>query len=63
MRNGEWCIWKNINKEKNIKGSMGQQYPYSTKLMENIVVILCIYGGRDVLLLLCDDQDTKSESR
>ena len=51
-----------MNTEKNIKGYMGQRYPYSTKWMKNIMVIVQIYGARSVFLLFCDHQDTESES-
>ena len=47
---------------KNIKGYMGQQYPYSTRWEQNIVAIIHIYWGRVISLLLCDHQETESES-
>ena len=31
---------------KNIKGSMGQQYPYSIRWQQNILAIIHIYGDR-----------------
>ena len=37
-------------------------YTYSIKWVKNIVVILHIYGARDIFLLFCDHQDTESES-
>ena len=46
---------------KNTKGSMGQLYTYSTIWEKNVVLILHIHGARDVFLLFCDSQDTKSE--
>ena len=46
---------------KNIKCLMGQQYPYSASLEENIVVFIHIYGIRAILLLFCDHQDTESK--
>ena len=48
--------------EKNIKGSMGQTYPYSTRWKQNIVSILNIYEARAILLLFFYHQDTESES-
>ena len=36
---------------KIMKGSMGQQYPYSTSWGGNIVVIPHIFGAKVVLLL------------
>ena len=47
--------------QKNIKGSMGQQYPYSTIREKTIVIILNIYGDRAILLLFCVHHDTTSE--
>ena len=32
----------------NIKGSMGQKYPYSTRWEQNIVAIPHIYGARAI---------------
>ena len=49
-----------INHE-NIKGVMGQRYPYSTIREQNIVAILRIYGARSIILLFWDHQDTESE--
>ena len=46
---------------KNIKGSMLQWYPYSTRWVKRHVVILHIYGARVVLLLFYYHQDTESE--
>ena len=46
---------------ENIKVSMGQMYPYSTRQREIFVLILHIYGARDIFLLFCDYQDTESE--
>ena len=46
---------------KNIKGSMGQQYQYSTRREQNIVVILHIYGALYIYLLFYYHQDTESE--
>ena len=42
---------------------MGQKCPYSITRVKNIVTNLHIYGPREVLLLFCNNQDTKSESR
>ena len=47
--------------QKNIKGSMGQQYPYATRWLKNMVVILHIYVDRDIFLLSYDNLDTESE--
>ena len=47
---------------KIIKGYIGQLYSYSTKWDKNVVVILCIYGDIPILLIICDHQDTESES-
>ena len=47
---------------KNTKGSMGQWYPYSTILEQNIVAIIHIYGARAISPLFCDNQDTEYES-
>ena len=44
-------------------GSMGQQYPYSTRLGGNIVAIIHIYGVIEIFLLFCDHQDTELDSR
>ena len=38
-------VYGPILTQKNIKGSMGQLYPYSTKWVKNIVVIIHIYGA------------------
>ena len=43
------------------KGSMGQKFPYSITRVKNIVTNLHIYGPRAVLLLFCNNQNTKSE--
>ena len=43
----------------NIKGSMGQKYPYSTRWEQNIVAILHIYGARKFFRLFCYHQDTE----
>ena len=40
---------------------MGKLYTYSTIWDKNIVRIIHIYGPRDILLLLCVHQGTKSE--
>ena len=37
--------------KKNTKGSMGQQYPYSTRLEKNIVVIFHIYGALAIFVV------------
>ena len=49
----------NINTEKNIKGYMGEQYPYPTRWVKNIVVFINVYGARYIFLLFCDHQDTE----
>ena len=59
--NGNRCCWT-IFTQKNIKGSLGQWYSYSSIWEKNIVEVLHIYGSISVLLLFCDHQDTKSES-
>ena len=41
---------------------MGQQYPYSTRWVKIIVVVIHIYGGRAIFQLFCDNQDTESNS-
>ena len=46
---------------KNIKGSMGQWYPYSKKWEKITVAILRIHGDRGIFILFYDDQDTASE--
>ena len=48
---------------RNMKGSMGKPYLYSTRREQNIVVFLHIYGARVIFLLFWDNQDTGSESR
>ena len=55
-------VYGPILTQKNIKGSMGQLYPYSTKWVKNIVVIIHIYGATAILLLFCYHQDTEPES-
>ena len=40
---------------------MRQWYQYCKKWEENIVVILHIYGAKDIFLLFYDDLDNKSE--
>ena len=42
---------------------MGQQCTYSTTWEKIIVVIINIYGARDIFLIFCVHQDTKSEYR
>ena len=39
---------------KNTKGFMGQIYSCSTKWVQNVLVILNIYGARAISQLLCD---------
>ena len=46
---------------KNTKGSMSQQYPYSTRLEQNIGAIIHIYWARSILLLFYDNQSNESE--
>ena len=46
----------------NIKGSVGQLYPYSTTLEKNIVGIIHVYSARSIYLLFYDNPDTKSNS-
>ena len=48
---------------KNIKKSMGKKYPYPTRLEETVVEIIHDYGDRAIILLICDNQDTKSKSK
>ena len=48
--------------QKNINGSIGQQYSYSTIWEKNIVAIIRIYGARAIFLLFCYHQDTESKS-
>ena len=52
----------NINTYKDIKFYMGQQYPYPTRWVKNIVVLIHIYGARTIFLLFFYHQDTKSGS-
>ena len=40
---------------------MGQQYPYSTRWEQNIVVVISIYVALGMFLLICDRQDNESE--
>ena len=42
---------------------MGQQYPYPTRWVKNVLVVIHIYGARAILLLFCNHQDTESESQ
>ena len=42
---------------------MGQQYTYSTRWKQNIVVVIHIYGVRAIFLLYYNHQDTESESQ
>ena len=50
-----------IYPDKTEKGSMRQQHPYSTIWEKKMVVILCYYGARDILLLFCYHQGTESQ--
>ena len=50
-----------ISKHKKIQVSMVQWYPYYTRWVNNIVVVLHIYGARGIFLLFCNHQDTESE--
>ena len=61
MKNRNWCRWTNIY-PKNIKGSMGQPYPYPTRWKKKIVAIIHIYGTLAIFLLFCNLQYTGSES-
>ena len=49
--------------QKNIKGTMGKYYLYSTRWGQNVVITLHIYGARVIFLLFCDHTDTEPESR
>ena len=40
---------------------MGQLYSHSTEWEKKTAVILRIYGGRAILLLFYDEQDTESD--
>ena len=42
---------------------MGKLYPYSTRCDQNIMEIFHIYGSLAIFLLICNNQDTESESR
>ena len=42
---------------------MVQGYPYPTRWVGKIMIILHIYGPKANFLLFCDHQDTESESR
>ena len=53
----------NINTEKEIKGYMGQRYPYPKIWVKNIMVVIHIYGARVIFVLFYDHQDTESESQ
>ena len=55
-------VYRPILIQNKSRGSMGQQYPYSTRQDKNSVVILHIYGARAIILLFCDNQENKSES-
>ena len=57
----EISISKLIFTHKNIKVSMGQQYPYPTRQEQNAVAILRIYGAIHIFLLFFDHQDTEFE--
>ena len=61
MWNGNWCSCTNINTEKNIKGSMEQQYPKSTRWDKNIMLTLHIHGALTIFKVLCNNQDIESE--
>ena len=52
-----------LTQKKDIKGSMGKKYPYSTRWVKTIVGILHIYGALAILLLFCNHQDTEFESQ
>ena len=53
-----WKIFIN----QNIKGSVRQWYPYSTRLDKDIVSIILIYGDRAIFLIFYDNTDTESKS-
>ena len=57
--------WKYVKLYKyapiNIKGSMGQLYPYFTRWEKNIVTIIHIYRAGAFFFLFYDNQDTESE--
>ena len=42
---------------------MGQCYPYQTIWQTNILIFYHIYGARDILLLLYENQDTETDSQ
>ena len=56
----EWALLNYYSHIKYTIESMGQWYPYSKKLEENIVIILHIYGAIAIFLLFYDDKDTLS---
>ena len=49
-----------ITTRKNIKGSMGQRYQFSTRWEQNIVATIHIYRAKAIFLLIYDNQDTES---
>ena len=51
-----------ISNQTHTKGSMVQQYTYSTVWEQNIVGIMFIYGARAIFLLFCYHKDIESES-
>ena len=58
----EMSIPQPIFTHKIIKGYMGQRFLYSTRWVKIIVVFLHVYGPLAIFLLICDHQDTESES-
>ena len=63
MSNEEWILMRldQYSPKKIPKGSVGQQYPYSTRSERTIMSILHIYGALDIILLFCDKQDTETQ--
>ena len=65
------CEWREIKigisgpicTPKNIRGFMGQWYPYPKTWEKHIPEIILIYGARAISLLFYDKQDTESESQ
>ena len=48
---------------KNIKVSMGHQYPNSTRSVKTNVVFIHIYWARAILMVCCDQEHTESKSQ
>ena len=51
-----------LTHKNDMKGSMGQIYIYSTRLLGNIVLVLRINWALAIIIIFFDHQDTESES-